>query len=229
MIVAFEPDTRGIDALSGELDDSVTMPTLVWDQLIKDMGDIPGRPHIEPFDQEPWQQLPTLEELSVLWGASPVFMLIGDIVNRLDVPDVPKFLAEQRFMAEIELGWIKEREARDAVNVEQDPDSTGSAQHGPVGTIDARGGGQDLPCGSEDGDTVGEDKEDCGDPHGGGTQKVPRRRRAGGSGKRLGVKGVHTNSAEDPQAAAAFETDDDPLCGVVHSDAAGGSGDVPVA
>ncbi len=169
MTVMIEPDTKGIDGLSGELDDSVCMPTLIWDELVMHLGEVPPRPHIDPFDEEPWQELPTLAQLAPLWESTPMSMLFHQIVSGLVVEDLPRFIAEQRMLADIELAYRKEREAQDAEHHSAEP-----GQDGPVGSAEAGGGGQLVSGEPENGDPVGEGGQTQRHSDTGRPQKVSR-------------------------------------------------------
>lgn len=119
-----ETDTRGVDALTGDMPDTVTPPLSIWEGLLADLGPAPQVPTSSwtdtyPFDDEPWRALPTLEDLEKIWLGSPtVDIMIAQLAIKVhgDGPDLPKFIATQRDLAAMELAWIKEREADNATD-----------------------------------------------------------------------------------------------------------------
>jgi hypothetical protein len=185
MTVMIEPDTRGIDALSGQLDDNLLEP-LLFHQLTAEMGqqlaDAPWPQQLPVFDNEPWQQLPTIEQLGYLWSSPDE--VLSEMIHHLGIvahgegPDLPQFMAAQRQLAEWELELKRAREADDAAGSEA-VDDRGSGEDAAVGVAVAGGGGGDFPGGPEDGDSVGEGREAVVGPDTGKAQKVPRKRRAG--------------------------------------------------
>lgn len=152
-----ETDTRGIDALRGETDANVALlPARIWNEMIAELGDVPPVPEIDPFNDEPWLALPTMEQLEELWLVAPA---VDIMVHRLALklhgegPDLPKFIATQRDLAEMELAWIREREAEDAAK--HTADAGGSGGVATVVSAQAGGSGGGAAGGSEDGVQVG--------------------------------------------------------------------------
>lgn len=152
-----EPDTRGIDALTGEPGDSVLLPALIWEQMMAELGDLPPRPHIEPFADEPWRQLPTMQELERLWSQSTTLdQQIFQLAHRIHGEtgeDLMKFLAQQRQLAELELAWTREAELSERADafdggrpVPDEPDAAAAAL----------GGGEGVPGEPENSDPVDE-------------------------------------------------------------------------
>lgn len=151
-----EPDTRGVDALTGDMPDSMPeLPLLIWEGLVADLGELPDTPHIDPFDEQPWQQLPTIEDLEELWCASPLATIM---MHRLAIkthgerPDLPLYMAGQWQLAETELMLKKGREddeRRQAVDI------GGSGGDAAVEASASRGGGAGAARGSKNGDKVG--------------------------------------------------------------------------
>lgn len=161
-------DTQGVDALLGGYDADAR----VWDELVAELGQLPPVPYTArelEFDEQPWLQLPTMRELAVLWGASPVSMLISDIASRMELDAL--LLAEERFKADIELAWIKEREAQDADH------GTRLDQHEAGSAAQAGRGGGAVPGEPENGDSVGEGGETPSDTNPRRPQKIQGRRR----------------------------------------------------
>jgi hypothetical protein len=166
-----EKDSRGVDALAGG---EVLLPEVIWFQIVDELGPVPAAPHIEPFDDQPWLDM---------WDAHPVELPLDALIHELGMrahgegPDFMKFMATQRFMAQVELDLIKERQAADV--------AAGSDDVGEVegdagdGAAAAFGGGGVVSGESEDGDTVVEGGAAEGDSDTGRPPKVQRRRRAG--------------------------------------------------
>jgi hypothetical protein len=180
-----EPDTRGVDALSRLLDDNLLEP-LIWLELETELGGVPQAPRIDPFDNAPWRQLPTIEELEHLWSTRDE--LLSVMIHDLGVaahgegPDLMKFMAMQRQLAEWELDFKKQREAYDAEGAGTDD---GAAAEGAAAVVstDAGGGSVVVSGGSKDSYQVGKGRKVGLDPHAGRPPKVSRRR---GPGKAAG-------------------------------------------
>ena len=186
MTTMIKPDTRGVDALSGQLDDNLLQP-LIFDELLAEMAmqlaDAPWPDQLPAFDETPWQELPTLDEMEPLWSASaPVDALIArlGITVHGDGEDLGQFMARQWHMAELELEFKRQREAQDAARADDDGAAAGAA--GLVSAETRRGGG-DLPGGSEDGVALGEGGKAGRKANSGRTSKVSGKR---GSGKAAG-------------------------------------------
>lgn len=181
MTIMIEPDTRGIDALSGETPDNVPeLPLLIWEGLTADLGPIPEAPFLPSeleFDEQPWQLLPTLQDLEQLWLVSP---LVDIMIHRLalkahgDGEDLPRYIYEQWQLADLELKLKKEREAQDV----QSGEDYRAAKDGPVGAVAPVGGGQDLSGQPQNGDQVEQGRKVAVDPNSGRPPKVPRKRGA---------------------------------------------------
>lgn len=180
MNTMIEPDTRGIDALSDKLDDSVAqVQAWMFDELMAEMADqFPVAPlygqDLE-FDGQPWLTLPTMADLEQTWLMSPaVDILVQQLAAKLHGagPDLPKFMATQRDLAAFELRWIKEREAEDAAK-QHGPDSAGSGETPAVASVEGMGGGRDFPGGPENGGPVGKGRKAAGKANSRRPQKVP--------------------------------------------------------
>lgn len=155
-------NTRGVDALTGKLgEDAVQVQSLLYSQLMNEMADqFPAAPlygtDLE-FDDEPWQQLPTLEDLEQLWLMSPVVEIM---LHKLAVkahgegPDLSQFLAQQRQLADFEVELRKQREALNADTAADGVDAGAAGTNATIGPAAHSGGGGDLPGGSENGDPV---------------------------------------------------------------------------
>lgn len=160
-------DSRGVDALRG---DEPLLGCRIWDEIVAELGEVPAAPVIEPFDEAPWQQL---------WEAHPAPLPLDALLHELAMrafgegEDFPKFMAQQRFMAQVELDLIKQREVQDA----QGADDTGAAGE-VAGLVSAAalGGGGNVPGEREDGDPVEHVGEAGSSPDSGRPSKVPRRR-----------------------------------------------------
>lgn len=182
MNTMIEPDTRGIDALSGELDDNVAqVQALLFHELMAEMADqFPVAPLSGPdleFDEQPWKQLPTLEDLEQLWHESPpldamLHRLIAGFTDKVD--DVPRYVAAQRLLAEYELEL---RGGRDAAE-RHDPDRGGSGRNAGRRSAKAAGAGADVPGEPENGDQVGKSRQAGANSNTGRASKVSRRGRA---------------------------------------------------
>lgn len=194
-----DSDTRGVDALYGDI--VAELPPVIWFQIVNDLGPPPPVPQIDPFDEGPWRELPQIDELVHLWNASPVDYMIHSMVVNMPIDDVPKFLAQQRFMAQIEVDLIKERQAHDVQSAAAAGDDPGAAvQAAAVVSADAVRGGQDFPGEPEDGVAVVEGGQAAGNPHDRKASQIPRRRRHGKAAGRSGpVDGC--NASEDTAAA----------------------------
>lgn len=154
-----EPDTRGVDALTGSKPDNMPeLPTLIWDGLVAELGPLPDVPFLPvelEFDDGPWQQLPTIEDLEELWCALPVATIM---MHRLAIkahgegPDLPAYMAAQWQLAETELRLKREREngrhGRTA-------DDRGLGEDAAVEVAASGGSGTGAAGGSENGDPVG--------------------------------------------------------------------------
>lgn len=202
MTVMIEPDTRGIDALSGKLDDNVaSMPTLIWDELVAALGPVPDAPFLPSeleFDEAPWQELPTLAELETIWSAlTPLDSMLHELAVRVhgDGPDLMEYMARQQWLADIELEL--KRGTQDGDAGAQAVDGAGSGRHGPDGAADPAGGGADLSGKPENGDKVVKSGKAPRDPNSWGAQKVSRRRGAGKASRGRGVVDA-ADTAEDP-------------------------------
>ena len=174
MTTMIESDTRGIDALTGQTGDNVEqLPPLLWNQLTAEWGEMPERPYTAPFDDEPWQQLPTIEDLEELWLTSP---LISIMVHKLaakvhgDGEDLPMFIARQRELAYVELRLKREREAADATGEPVHAGgSGGAASHGAAAAL---GGGGDVPRKPKNRNKVGKSRKTPLDPNAGKASPV---------------------------------------------------------
>lgn len=182
MTVTVEPDTRGIDALSGHMDDSVAqLPAAIWDELVAELGDIPPVPVIDPFDDAPWRQLPTIEDMEHLWEASaPLEAMLHKvaIVAHGDGPDLMQFMQHHRWLADMELELKRSREVPDADA--EAVDNCGSGGDGSVGSADPQGGGTAVQGEPENGHPVVKGGKTRSGADTGRTQKVSGR---GGSRK----------------------------------------------
>ena len=199
MTVTVEPDTRGIDALADKLDDNVApMPTLIWDELVAHLGDVPPAPHIDPFDEAPWQALPTMAELENIWSPlTPLDSMLHEVAVRAhgDGADLMGYMARQRWLADIELDLKRGMVNGDAEA--QAVDGAGSGKHEPVGAAGSAGGGADLPGKPKNSDKVGKSRKAPRDPDTWGAQKVSRRRGAGAASAGRGVVDA-ADTAENP-------------------------------
>jgi len=156
--IMVEPDTRGVDALSGQLDDNLLQP-LIFQQLEQEMAlqfaDAPWPQRLPEFDNAPWQDLPTVADMEPLWLASaPIDLLIATLGHKAhgEGPDLPEFMSRQWHLAGMELELKRAREASDAEGADDDGAAGGAA--GLVSAETGRGGG-DFPGGPENGDQVG--------------------------------------------------------------------------
>lgn len=164
-------DSRGVDALRG---DELLLGCRIWDEMAAELGKVPAPPVIEPFDEQPWQEL---------WEAHPAPLPLDALLHELamrtfgDGEDFPKFMAHQRFMAQVELDLTKQREAQ---NVQQGADDSGAAA-GAAGVVSAAalGGGGDVPGERENGDPVEPVGQAEGSPDSGRASKVSRGRGKG--------------------------------------------------
>lgn len=157
-IAMIESDTRGIDALSGETDDNVALPALIWEGVLAELGQLPEAPHIDPFDDEPWRLLPTVEQLEHLWASSPKLETLIYQTARRAAPalggSIASYMEQQWWLSEMELELIKGREAQcDEAAGTDDVGAAGGVA--AVASADASGGGVDFSGGPEDGDAVG--------------------------------------------------------------------------
>ena len=189
------PDASGVEALvAGD----VLLAPLIFDELfVEMMGQWPILPDLG-FDEAPWRDLPTIEDLQYLWLTStPLEHLITAVAIRAhgDGEDLSRFVAQQRWLADMELMLKKE-----AGNGQAGADDGGGSGEAPlVASADPHGGGGDLPGESEDGDTVGEGGQDCQHQNAGTPQKVPRKR---GARKAARGRGAVGDAADDSPAAA---------------------------
>ena len=169
-----ESDTKGIDALSGQTGDIFLEP-LIFDAMIAELGPIPDPPHIDPFDDTPWRALPTIEDLQHLWQeSSPLDQLLHGIIGGIETDDLPRFLAAQQALADMELQLKKGR--LDAETSK--PVGRRRRKDGADGGVVAGGGGRSVQGGSEDGDPVVEGGQAAVVPDAGRPSKVPGARRA---------------------------------------------------
>lgn len=180
MTITVEPDTRGTDALGGALDDNVApLRALIFDDLIIEMGGLfLAEPIDLSFDDEPWRELPTIEDLQHLWlSSTPIQQMITAVAIRVhgDGGDLPRYMAQQWQLAELELAWKKEAEHAEETGAGT-VDGGGSAEAAGVASAAADGGGGDLPGGSEDGDAVGGGEEAAQPENTRRPSKVPRGR-----------------------------------------------------
>lgn len=134
-------DTVGVDALYGDVA-ADQIPAIIWDQMIAELGEVPEAPHIDPFDEQPWEQLPTMEDLEKVWLASP---LLDIMVHKLATgsytgPDLPQYMAQQRWLADMELELKKGREASDVFTAE----AGGSVANVAISVAEALGGGRPV-------------------------------------------------------------------------------------
>lgn len=183
MTILPQPDTRGVDALTGGTGDGVPLAPRIWEEMVAELGTLPSVPVVEPFDEEPWAQLPTVEQLQELWLASPLLdIMIHRLARQIHGDDVglPMFLAQQRELAEIELAWKKEAghaQAGQAVH------GSGPGQDGTVAAAAAGGGGAAVSGGPEDGVAVGKSRGTVHDPDTGGPSQVSGKQRKRKAGK----------------------------------------------
>lgn len=197
MNTMIEPDTRGTDALSGKMDDSVAeLAPLIWEGIIAELGPVPEAPQIDPFDEQPWKLLPTMEDLEELWAQSAP---LDQMLHRLaitahgDGDDLPRYMAAQRELADMELRWKKERDAEDAATA----DAGRSGEDGPVGAAGASAGGVAVSRRPKNGDTLGEaDNATCQRKNRRRSPKVP-----GGLGAGIAASAVTGVSAK-PEAGS---------------------------
>ena len=177
-------DTRGIDALLGEMDANVAqVQPLLFHKLMAEMADqFPAAPvygtDLE-FDDEPWRRLPTLEDLEQLWLVLPAVEIM---LHKLAIkahgegPDLPMFLAQQRQLADFEVELRKQREALNADTAADGVDTGAAGTNVTVkSAADGRGGGN-LPGGSENGDPVVSGRKAGRNQDPGRSPKVPRGR-----------------------------------------------------
>lgn len=179
MMVLTESDTKGIDALTGRQDDNVPLQPLIHDELMRDMADqFPVVPIDLSFDEEPWEQM---QELSR--AATPLPAILAELAMKLhgDGEDLPRFMARQRELADVELAWIKEAEY--AAGGAESVDGGGPGEAPWIAPVAASGGGGNLSGGPQDGDSMGPGKEAAQQTNTRGASKVPRRRRPGKAGK----------------------------------------------
>lgn len=171
---------------------------LIFDELFVDMmGQLPVMPDLS-FDEQPWRDLPTIEDLQYLWLTStPLEHLITAVAIKAhgDGEDLPRFLAQQRWLADMELALKKEAGNGQAGA----DDGGGSGEAPPVASVDPHGGGGDLPGESEDGDTVGAGGQDRQHQDAGTPPAVPRKR---GTRKAARGRGAVGDSTDDSPAAA---------------------------
>lgn len=173
-------DTRGVDALNADMPDTMLEP-LIWNQLVAELGELPERPHIEPFDDQPWQQLPTLEDLEELWCALPVATII---MHRLATkahgggPDLSQYMAAQWQLADMELKLKKEREEQDAAAAAVDAGRLG--ENVAITVADTVGGGRAVPRRSKNRNKVGEGRKDLVEED---SRRAPQISGVGGAGK----------------------------------------------
>jgi len=174
MNTMIESDTRGIDALTGQSGDSVEqLPPLLWNQLVAEWGEMPERPYTAPFDDEPWQQLPTMEDLAQLWETSP---LVSIMLHKLaikvhgDGEDLPMFIARQWELADTELRLKREREAADATG--EPVHAGGSGEAAGLGAAAALGGGGNVSGRSKNRHKVGKSRKTPLDPNAGKASPV---------------------------------------------------------
>jgi len=179
--MSVEPDTKGVDALSGHSDGSL-LPPRIWLELQAELGLVPAAPHIDPFDDGPWRQLPPVEELEYLWSTPD--QLFSSMIHNLGVAahgegeDLPRYMASQRRLADWELELKRAREAHSAEEARDDDDGAAGGVAAVV-SADAGGGGVDFSGGPENGDAVGEGGQVSVDTHGRRPPKVSRKRRPG--------------------------------------------------
>lgn len=198
MTVKIKPDTRGTDALTGKVSDKVTeLPAVIWEQIVAELGQIPEVPHIDPFDEQPWQLLPTMQELEELWSQAPLLerMLHEMAVSAHgDGEDLARYIAGQRALADMELVLKKGREdAADAGKT----DVGGPGGAAAVASADASAGGVAVPRRPKNGDKMGDkDNKAVKRPHRRGSSKVP-----GGLG--AGIAKGTVIDADEPTVAAA--------------------------
>ena len=146
-----ELDTRGVDALSGDM---VLLPALIHDQLLAEMVDqIPAHEFDLRFDEAPWLvQHDQIDELETVGAASAP---LDSMIYRLaisahgDGDDLMRYLMEQWRLAETELQLAKGRGADGGIV------AGAVEENGPVVAAAPGGGGADLPGESEDDHTVG--------------------------------------------------------------------------
>lgn len=153
-----EPDMCGIDALT---DNVPMLPPLLFDQLMAEMADqFPVAPLSGPeleFNDAPWRALPTLEDLEGLWLASPAVEIM---LHKLAVaahgegPDLPVYMAQQRWLADIEVELRNQREASNADTAADGVDAGAAGTNVTVESAAHGRGGGDFPGGPEDGDPV---------------------------------------------------------------------------
>lgn len=179
MTTMIEPDTRGVDALSGRLDDNLLPPRL-FEQLRAEMGqqfaEAPWPQQLPEFDDEPWRQLPTITDVEALWlESAPIDRLIAELGHRAhgDGADLPQFMAWQWYMAGMELDLKRAREAQDDTGADDD---CAAEEAAGLASAETGGGGGDLPGGSEDGDQVVAGGKVAGGADSGKASKVPRKR-----------------------------------------------------
>lgn len=163
-------DTRGVDALRG---DEPLLGCRIWDEIVAELGEVPEPPVIEPFDEAPWQQL---------WEAHPAPLPLDALLHELAMrafgegEDFPKFMAQQRFMAQVELDLIKQREAQDVQGAD---DSGAAGEAAGLVSAAALGGGGNVPGERENGDSVEPVGQAESGPDSGRAPKVSRGRGKG--------------------------------------------------
>lgn len=199
-VVVANPDMRGVDALSGG---SVLVSAWIFEQMVAESDHLLDLPDIRfvdasgfGFEEAPWlEQRDQVEQLEAVAATSAS---LDSMILRLAIAahgggeDLVQYLMEQWRLAEVELALAKDGGADGGVV------SGAVGEDGPVGVADPGGDCADLPCGSEDGDTMGEVGKVEGDQDAGGSPKVPRRRRPGKT-RRGGVDA--TVGAQDSSAA----------------------------
>lgn len=155
---------------------------LVWDQMIAELGPLPREPFTTQeleFDEAPWVKPPTevlLGELG-LWQPPPLDTLIHALAVKAhgDGEDLPRYMAHQRWLAEIELELSRGREV-DSEQRAGAADDPGFAADATVAAAAAQRGGGGVEGEPEDGVAVVEDGQTPGGKDTGRSPKVPRRR-----------------------------------------------------
>lgn len=143
-----DADMRGICALR----DKEAGTVLYWFEDLKErLGDPAAAGPDVSFDETPWQQLPTFEQL---WDPTlDLHQMMRDIViQAAQYGDIEEMLDKAQQMADLEYRLKKEREHDSSAAGHQ----AGTGADGADGSAVAGGGGGVVPGGSEDGDAVGE-------------------------------------------------------------------------
>lgn len=153
MTILTDMDSRGVDAACPG---DVLVAPVIFDELMCEMSaQMPAAPIDLSFDDEPWQLLPTVQDLEALWCAvTPLERQITTLAMKLhgdNGVDFPQFVAQQRQLARWELAWIREAQHAQAAAT---TDVGGLGADATGGAAAAGGSGGGSSGGSEDGHEV---------------------------------------------------------------------------